>query len=892
MIQAQLLVVAIALAAASGKCLAAEAQSEWVYPGPDGKLVYKETERGDHIMDFSHAGYMGGGVALPEVVVKRTVQPPGSGDATETIQQAIDEVARLPLEGGFRGAVLLEPGIYECSGPIRISASGVVLRGSEGTIIRMTGRPHTAMVIGRERRRGGNEPAVLAETSITNGYVPSGSLSFNVASAQSFRAGDTILIRRPVTEAWVKFMEMHDLVRDGRPQTWLRTGTTIDMERRIARVEGRKIALDVPLSDSFDAAYLNPPGTVVAKITPPERITQAGIERLSIECPPQAISHTERHFTAIRVNGEDCWVRDVICKETMNSVAVSGRRITLSKVVVKRTARHVGSSRPAEFAPNGTQVLMDRCAVEADNVWFVATGARVSGPIVLLNCDFTGQGRAESHQRWSTAMLYDNCKAPEGGFEFRNRGSMGSGHGWSMGWGVAWNCEAKDYVIQNPPGAMNWLIGSKGESTNKPRPFGSAPMLGEGTMDSHGTPVEPRSLYLAQLQERLGAQALANIGYGPETAKSLSWRKQSLFFAPFENCTTADLNKDGHVDIVYGPYWLAGPGFVPRAYRANFVRNEYHRNNSDHVMDVDGDGWLDIIAGYWDTNGLWWYRNPGNKPWETRKGWEIHKPWEGRQLAPTRGRMEIFVLHDYDRDGTPEIHSACYAKKEPLEVFRFKRSTGRIALDPFVLGREGGGHGVAFGDVNGDGREDVLCEIGWYERPKGDPFAQPWKHHPETDLSRMHPSCPFVVKDLNRDGRLDIIFGRGHDYGLFWWEQLTPKPDGTTQWKQHSIDKTWSQAHAISFADLDADGEEELIAGKCIWAHDAGDPGAGEPPAIYYYKWDKLGLKFTRHTIAAPGEGIALGRQYSITDLNKDGRPDLLAPSKHSFWVLYNEGYK
>jgi hypothetical protein len=127
---------------------------------------------------------------------------------------------------------------------------------------------------------------------------------------------------------------------------------------------------------------------------------------------------------------------------------------------------------------------------------------------------------------------------------------------------------------------------------------------------------------------------------------------------------------------------------------------------------------------------------------------------------------------------------------------------------------------------------------------------------------------------------------------LYWWEQLAPKDAGTTQWKQHVIDESWSQAHCLALADLDGDKEEELIAGKCIWAHNAGDPGAAEPPAIYYYKWDHAALKFTRHTIAAPGEGIALGRQFSVTDLNGDGRPDILAPSKHSFWVLFNEGLR
>jgi hypothetical protein len=213
------------------------------------------------------------------------------------------------------------------------------------------------------------------------------------------------------------------------------------------------------------------------------------------------------------MNGQDCWMRDVVCDETMNSVDIGGARITLEQVAVIRRARHQGSSKPAEFAPNGSQVLLDRCSVAGDNIWFVATGAGVSGPVVILNCTFTGNGAAESHQRWSTGLLYDNCRVPQGSIDLRNRGSMGSGHGWTIGWGVVWNCEARDYIVQNPPGALNWLIGSIGHSSLAARPFASEPKLPPGVIDSPGTPVVPQSLYLTQLVERLGTQALRNIGY-------------------------------------------------------------------------------------------------------------------------------------------------------------------------------------------------------------------------------------------------------------------------------------------------------------------------------------------------------------------------------------------
>ena len=374
---------------------------------------------------------------------------------------------------------------------------------------------------------------------------------------------------------------------------------------------------------------------------------------------------------------------------------------------------------------------------------------------------------------------------------------------------------------------------------------------------------------------------------------SLTWSKRHLLTSPHENAAVADFNRDGQPDIVSGAYIFEGPRFAARAYRPNHAAADYMHENSVHPYDVDRDGWVDIIAGGWREDGIYWYRNPGDSVVVQKKEWEMHTPWQPHLLAKTRGNMEMFALRDYDGDGVPELHSACYRATQPLEVFRFtKAADGAITMTPFVLGREGGGHGIAFGDVNGDGREDVLCEVGWYERPAGDIWAAPWKYHAETDLRKMHPSCPFVAKDLNGDGRLDLIFGRGHHIGLYWWEQLAPKPDGTTQWRQHAIDESWSQAHCLVLADLDGDKEDELITGKCLWAHNGGDPGAADPPAVYYYKWDRRALRFTRHTVAGPHEGIAINRQFAVADLNGDGRPDIVAPSKRALWVLFNEGFK
>jgi hypothetical protein len=488
------------------------ASSQWVHPNGNDKLVYKTTERGDRIMDFSHAGYMGGGIAIPQIQTSQTLKPSGTDDS-ERIQRALDGLAIQAPRNGFRGVLELAPGTFHCSNTINLSASGLILRGAgTNTVIELTGKPHNAITVRSSSTRSARaEP--LAETLIADEYVPSGSMKFSVKDGSKFSIGDAIEIRRPITQSWIEFMGMHDLTRDDKPQTWLRVGNYTVHERRITATTNNSITIDVPVPDSFDAKLLNPPGTIVAKIKPPARLSQVGIENLRIVSPPQPFNHTQPHFTAIRMNAEDSWVRDVLIEETMNSVAVNGRRITLQSVTVNRNARHEGSSKPAEFAPNGTQVLMDRCSVTGDNIWFVGMGSGVSGPVVILNCAFNGDGRAESHQRWSTGVLYDNCKALAGGLDFRNRGSMGSGHGWTMGWGVAWNCEAKDYIIQNPPGAMNWMIGCIGENKAMPRPFGKEPVLPKGVEDFPGEHVTPQSLYLAQLKERLGERALKDIGY-------------------------------------------------------------------------------------------------------------------------------------------------------------------------------------------------------------------------------------------------------------------------------------------------------------------------------------------------------------------------------------------
>lgn len=188
----------------------------------------------------------------------------------------------------------------------------------------------------------------------------------------------------------------------------------------------------------------------------------------------------------------DGWARDIAVQETQNGIVV-------------------GAAASADFSISGTQVFVNRCSVDGEGTWPLVTQSTATGPIVVLN--FTGDARAgvSPHQRWATGLLVDNARLPNTttrtpGIAFSNRKTAGSGHGWDVGWAVAWNVASPYLLVQQPPGAANWRIGCVGEALTKEG-------LASGIFDSPGAPVVPSSLYLEQLRERLGDDALANIGY-------------------------------------------------------------------------------------------------------------------------------------------------------------------------------------------------------------------------------------------------------------------------------------------------------------------------------------------------------------------------------------------
>ena len=510
------LLAAIATFVCSSNLIAA--QSHWIREGHGGKLIYATTPKGDRIPDFSSAGYESGGVALPHVPAKRTVTPSGADD-TGAIQKAIDEVSALPLTDGFRGAIELAPGTFHCARTLVVTSSGVVLRGAgngdHGTTIEMTGAPHLAIRIAGKLE----QKELGAATTITDAYVPAGATAIHVADASQLRPGDTLLISKPVTPEWIHFMGMDDLRRNGKPEHWV-TASHLDVRRRIAAVSGNTVTLTVPLMDSYDAQFFEGAHAGVAKIDLNGQLTQVGVEDLHIVAPKQSIALGQPEYSGMSIqDAADSWVQSVAFEDTTNGIRINNgsERITFLKCDITQHVPVTSAAKPADFACNGSQILFDRCTASGDNTFYIVTQDREQGPVVVLHCRFLGNGHIAPHQRWSTGLLIDNCDVPGGGIDMMNRGEMGSGHGWAIGWSVVWNSTAQSFAMNTPPGSMIWSIGNKGAQTDPAFPvFDGGPpraALEPATIDSPKGPVKPRSLYIAQLQERLGKQILRNMDY-------------------------------------------------------------------------------------------------------------------------------------------------------------------------------------------------------------------------------------------------------------------------------------------------------------------------------------------------------------------------------------------
>ena len=510
-----------------------------VYPGTDGKLVYIADSLGNKIPDFSNAGYKGGGVPIPYVAIKETVWPV-LGDNSENIQAAIDRVSALPLDAsGFRGAVLLKMGYYKLEKPLYIKASGVVLRGEgmgdTGTILygilpardpNATGRQRFArpdfINIGAEN---GTEPIEDSKQAITDDYVPVGAVSFNVKSATGFKKGDKVIVTRFGNEDWVKELKMGENIANSR--AW---GFDINYDREIINIDGNTITIDAPIFTAIDERW---GGGELLKYND-NRIENVGIENLRglSDYDPTVRTTTygnmdrdkldrayqyqgdeyysdENHYNNFISfgNAKNAWARNVTALHFVYSAVITSGQtkwLTVQDCISLEPVSVRAGGRRFTFKMNGQLALVQRCLSDKGRHSFAGESATASGN-VFFECKATHPySTSEPHGYWVNGILYDNVKAPL------------TARYWDfiMGWAgantVFWNCEG-DFLIQSPPTAANYSFGHIGVNAVVFNAALQDLTYPNGHVESLDKHVTPKSLYLTQLKERLGEQAVKNV---------------------------------------------------------------------------------------------------------------------------------------------------------------------------------------------------------------------------------------------------------------------------------------------------------------------------------------------------------------------------------------------
>jgi hypothetical protein len=367
-----------------------------------------------------------------------------------------------------------------------------------------------------------------------------------------------------------------------------------------------------------------------------------------------------------------------------------------------------------------------------------------------------------------------------------------------------------------------------------------------------------------------------------------------------ETAAVADVNRDGRPDIVSGENWYQGPTWTRHQFRELNFKSHYVDGFSDLPIDVNGDGYPDIVSVTWFAKKISWWKNPGKSA----------GPWTESEID-SGFPVEFALLVDLDNDGKAlELLPQAGTNEAPLAWYEVK--AGAWIKHP--VSTQSYGHGIGAGDVNKDGRRDILTPRGWAEAP-ADPRSGPWTFHAAWESVNLPLTAPpagtaseppaagapprvselgfMHVADINGDGRNDVVTAAGHDFGVFWFEQ----GEGG-KWTRRTIDAAWSQGHASTLVDLNGDGQLDFVTGKRFMAHNGSDPGEREPLGVYWFEHRPSepgpgggaaapAVEWIRHIIDFGGR-MGAGMQIPVVDLDGDGDLDVVCPGKSGLFLAEN----
>jgi hypothetical protein len=354
-----------------------------------------------------------------------------------------------------------------------------------------------------------------------------------------------------------------------------------------------------------------------------------------------------------------------------------------------------------------------------------------------------------------------------------------------------------------------------------------------------------------------------------------------------EGMGAGDLNRDGHADLVYGPHWYAGPKFQEK--HEIYPPKAHNREGyADHFFawlhDVNRDGWTDILTAGFPGTPAFVYENPGAGG--AGKHWPRHQVFD--QVGNESPHFTNFV-----GDAQPELVCtrdgfygyATIHPDRPFQAWPFQAISEKVAPIPF-------GHGLGVGDVNADGRLDLLMKDGWFEQPPSLHDDPKWKFHPVRFAAAG--GADMFAYDVNGDGRSDVITSlAAHDFGLAWYEQV--RDGDATEFRQHLImgDRpqqnrygvVFSEPHSVQLADIDGDGLKDIITGKTYYSHHKQSPMWDAGAVVYWFRLRRTPEGVDWVPYKADGEA-GIGRQLVVHDLNRDGLLDLAAGGMKGAHVL------